>query len=150
AMSSRPPGLLAGALAGARFGLAELRGQPGLYIFLPLIALFLLVDFYAPPGPFETAAPPTPRPAAGRRLFVLLPWLCLLLMFYTVESLQRERSTRVASIVHTTPVPTASLLAGKTLANAVVMAACLAVSFLTAAGVMLAQGRVHVALWPFL
>jgi ABC-2 type transport system permease protein len=148
-MRSRPPGLLAGALAVARFELAELRVQPGLYIFLPFIALFLLVDFDATQGPFDTAALLTPGTAAVRGLFVLLPWLSLLLMFYTVESLQRERSTGVASIFHATPVPTASLLAGKTLANAAVMAACLAVSFLTAAGVMLSQGRVHITLWPF-
>jgi ABC-2 type transport system permease protein len=150
AMTSRPPGLLAGAMAVARFELAELLVQPGLYVFLPFIALFLLVDFQGSQGPFDTASLLTPGTAAVRGLFVLLPWLCLLLMFYTVESLQRERSTGLASIFHATPVPTASLLAGKTLANAAVMAACLAVSFLTAAGVMLSQGRVHVTLWPFL
>jgi ABC-2 type transport system permease protein len=149
-MRSRPPGLLAGTLAVARFELAELRVQPGLYVFLPFIALFLLVDFQGTQGPFDTAFLLTPGTAAVRGLFVLLPWLCLLLMFYTVESLQRERSTGLASIFHATPVPTAALLAGKTLANAAVMAACLGVSFLTAAWVMLSQGRVHVTLWPFL
>jgi ABC-2 type transport system permease protein len=149
AMRSRPPGLLAGTLTVARFELAELLVQPGLYVFLPFIALFLLVDFDASQGPFDTVSLLTPGTAAVGGLFVLLPWLCLLLMFYTVESLQRERATGVGPIFHAAPVPTAALLAGKTLANAGVMAACLAVSFLTAAGVMLAQGRVHVALWPF-
>ena len=42
--------------------------------------------------------------------------LCLLLLFYTVESLERERSTRLAAIAFATPIRTGSLLLGKSIA----------------------------------
>ena len=45
-MTSRPPGFLRDAAAVARFELAELRSQPGLYVFIPAIVLFMYV-FYA-------------------------------------------------------------------------------------------------------
>ena len=45
-MTSRPLGLLRGVAAVARFELAELRSQPGLYVFIPAILLFMFV-FYA-------------------------------------------------------------------------------------------------------
>jgi ABC-2 type transport system permease protein len=151
AMRQRPPGWLAGALAVARFELAELFAQPGLYIFLPALVLLLEIDFDAgqAQGPFAAPVLLTPGTAAVRALFVLTPWLCLLLLFYTVESMQRDRGTRLAAIVHATPVPTPSLLAGKTLANGALVAVSLAASFLTAALTMVAQGQVRVTLWPF-
>lgn len=150
-MRSRPPGLLAGALAVARFELAELVSQPGLYIFLPALLLLLKIDYESDQGqsPFFGAALLTPGTAAVRALFVLTPWLCLLLLFHTVESLHRERATRLAPIVFSTPVPTPSLLAGKTLANGALVAISLAASFLVAALTMAAQGRVQVTLGPF-
>ncbi len=151
AMRSRPPGFLAGALAVTRFELAELVSQPGLYIFLPALLLLLKIDFDADqaPGPFGSSVLLTPGTAAVLALFVLTPWLCLLLMFYTVESIQRDRGTRLAPIVYATPVSTPSLLAGKTLANGALVAISLAASFLVAALTMLSQGKVHVTLWPF-
>jgi ABC-2 type transport system permease protein len=151
AMRSRPPGFLRGLLAVFRFELAELISQPGIYIFLPAVLLFLKIDFDAgqAPGPFGAPVLLTPGTAAVRGLLVLTPWLCLLLLFYTVESLQRERSTQLAPVLYATPVGTPSLLAGKTLANGVLIAACLAGGFLVAALTMLSQGRVHVAVWPF-
>src|SRR5262249_1646883 len=45
---------------------------------------------------------------------------CLLLLFYTVESLLRERHTGLASIHYATPVRTASILFGKAVANSLV------------------------------
>src|SRR5579864_3174250 len=151
AMRSRPPGFLAGALAVTRFELAELVSQPGLYIFLPALLLLLRIDFDADraPGPFGASVLLTPGTAAVLALFVLTPVLCLLLMFYTVESIQRDRGTRLAPIVYATPVSTPSLLAGKTLANGALVAISLAASFLVAALTMLSQGKVHLALWPF-
>ncbi|MBV8203100.1 MAG: hypothetical protein JOZ15_20995 [Acidobacteria bacterium] len=150
-MRSHPPGFLAGFLAVARFELAELVSQPGIYIFLPAVWLFLKIDFEAgqAPGPFGSPLLLTPGTAAVRGLLVLTPWLLLLLLFYTVESLQRERGTRLAPVLYATPVSTPSLLAGKTAANCLLMAACLAGGFLVAALTMVSQGRVHVTLWPF-
>src|SRR6202521_3672318 len=151
AMRSRPPGFVAGALAVTRFELAELISQPGLYIFVPALLLLLRIDFDAgeAPGPFGAPLLLTSGTAAVVALFVLTPLLCLLLMFYTVESIQRDRSTRLAPIVYATPVSTPSLLAGKTLANGALVAISLAASFLLAALTILSQGKVHVTLWPF-
>ena len=42
-MGSRPAGFLRSAFAVARFELQELRSQPGLYIFIPFILLFLYI-----------------------------------------------------------------------------------------------------------
>ncbi|HXO18949.1 MAG TPA: hypothetical protein VOA87_03385 [Thermoanaerobaculia bacterium] len=150
AMRSRSPGLLAGTLAVARFELAEVVSQPGLYIFLPGLALFLVIDYDVREPNFDAALLLTPGTAAVRGLFGLTLWLCPLLLFYLVESLQRERSTRLASIVYAAPVATPSLLAGKVLANAAVVAASLAVAFATAAAIILSQGRMGVSPGPFL
>ena len=51
--------------------------------------------------------------------------VCLLLLFYMVESLQRERHTSLASIYYATPVRSASMLFGKVLANSLVGVAIL-------------------------
>jgi ABC-2 type transport system permease protein len=150
AMRSHPPGAAAGTLTVARFELAEIMAQPGLYIFLPAIVVFLLVDWSGQIGPYDTAVLLTPGTAAVRALFVLMPWLCALLLFYTVESLHRERAVRLAPIYYATPAATSSLVAGKALANLAIVGATLTVSFLAAAWTMVSQGRVHVALGPFL
>jgi ABC-2 type transport system permease protein len=148
-MRGRPPGFFSGAWTVARFELAEIAAQPGLYIFLPFIVLFLLVAFRADGGPFGGGVLLTAGTAAVRGMLVLTPWLCLLMLFYTVESLQRERSTGLGPIFYATPVPTPSLLAGKALANLAVAGVTLLASFATAAYVMNSQGRVAIELWPF-
>jgi hypothetical protein len=75
--------------------------------------------------------------------------ICVLLMFYTVESLWRERRTGLAPISLATPVRTASVLLGKALANGLVAVVVLLVEFVTAVGFLLYQGKVGIALWPF-
>jgi ABC-type transport system involved in multi-copper enzyme maturation permease subunit len=49
--------------------------------------------------------------------------LCLLLLFYTVESLWRERRSGLASISLATPVRTGTLLLGKLLAKGLIAVA---------------------------
>jgi hypothetical protein len=46
--------------------------------------------------------------------------LCLLLLFYMTESLQREGAVGIAPITYATPLRTPSLLFGKALANTLV------------------------------
>ena len=75
--------------------------------------------------------------------------ICLLLLFYTVESLWRERQTRLAAISLATPVRTGSVLLGKALANGLVAVVVVLVEFAAAAGFLLYQGKVGVELWPF-
>jgi ABC-2 type transport system permease protein len=149
-MRSRPPGRLAGAWTVARFELTELVSQPGLYIFLPLILLVLMVELGAGAGAFNAPLLVTPGTAAVGGLRVLTPLICLLLLFYTVESLQRESSTGAAPIYYATPVPTGSILAGKALANGAVAVVSLAAAAVAAVLVIASQGQVTPALWPFL
>ena len=68
----------------------------------------------------------------------LITCLCLLLLFYTVETLERERSTRLAAIAFATPIRSGSFLLGKSIALAVVAVAvvvALAVAGLIALGI---------------
>ena len=63
---------------------------------------------------------------AVRTMGILAACLCLLLLFYTVESLERERSTRLAAIAYATPIRTGSLFLGKGMAMVVVGLAIIA------------------------
>ena len=45
--------------------------------------------------------------------------VCMVILFYTTESLQRERGSGFGAIYYATPLRTAAMLAGKALANAV-------------------------------
>lgn len=131
-MRSAAPGSLAATLAVARAELRELRAQPGLYLFIPLILLQTLGDTLSRTGAFDAPLLLTAGALAVGQMDYLTALLTLLLMFYAVESAERERSTGFASIHNTLPVRTASLLAGKTLAlsfvAAVSMVACLVAS----------------------
>ena len=80
--------------------------QPGLYLFIPLLLLQTL-GHGAGRGRLPRHAAPghAGRLRGARRWTPLTTCLCLLLLFYTVESLERERSTRLAAIAHATPDP---------------------------------------------
>ncbi len=149
-MTARTPGFLQGMLAVARFELEELRSQPGLYIFIPAILLFLLILFRENYDDQLTPILLTPGNAAVKGFMALTLWLGLLLMFYTVESVERERSTGVAPVYYATPVLTSSVLAGKWLAHGVVALVTLAASVLVPAFVMMSEGRVGFSPRPFL
>jgi hypothetical protein len=148
-MSARVPGLFAGAWAVARAEMTELRSSAGLYLFIPLLVLEALGPNLIAVGPFDTPILLTPGTFATRALGPLTVMICVLLMFYTVESLWRERRTGLAPISLATPVRTASVLLGKALANGLVAVVVLLVEFVTAVGFLLYQGKVGIALWPF-
>ncbi|HZN56226.1 MAG TPA: hypothetical protein VFB67_12990 [Candidatus Polarisedimenticolaceae bacterium] len=157
---SRPLGELAmkggaisfwrGAMEVARVELRELRNAAGLYLFVPLILLQTLGANLVALGPFGTLVLATPGGVAVRMMNTLTLLVSLLLLFYTVESHQREKHTGLASISDATPVRTASVLFGKSVANAVVGVAVLIACFLGAAIVILVQGQVPLAVGPFL
>ncbi|MHC4947710.1 MAG: ABC transporter permease/M1 family aminopeptidase, partial [Planctomycetota bacterium] len=75
--------------------------------------------------------------------------VCLLLQFYTVESVQRDRVTGAASIVYASPIRNASLLLGKAVANTFVGAAVLVAALLGCIVVLAVQGTVPFSLKPF-
>ena len=148
-MTTRPPGLLGGAWTVAMAELAELRSSPGLYLFIPLMLLFATTPNLVALGPFETPLLLTPGTFAVRSMSLLTSTTCLLLLFYTVESLWRERQTRLAAIGMATPMKTGSFLIGKAASNAVVGMAVVLGEFLVGWGMLLYQGRVGMDLVPF-
>jgi ABC-type Na+ efflux pump permease subunit len=136
----RAPGLVRGVFEVARVELRELAFQPGLYIFVPLILLQTLGSSLLAVGAFDTPLILTSGLAAARSMNTLTLLVCLLLLFYTVESLERERGTGLAAIAYVTPLRTAELLFGKALANSLVGAVVLAGALLGCVIAQLVQG----------
>jgi ABC-type transport system involved in multi-copper enzyme maturation permease subunit len=149
-MSCRPPGLLRGVGLVARVELRELRGHPGLYLFVPIILLQTIGVSLSAVGAFGTPLLMTPGTLAVGSMNTLTLLVCLLLLFYMTESLQRERHTGIASIYYATPVRSASVLFGKVLANSLVGVVILAGALLGCFVVLLVQGQVPFELRPFL
>jgi hypothetical protein len=149
-MSCRPPGLLRGIGLVARVELRELRSHPGLYLFVPIILLQTIGNSLVAVGAFGTPLLMTPGTLAVGAMNPLTLLVCLLLLFYMVESLQRERRTGLASIYYATPLRSASVLFGKVLANSLVGVVILLGALVGSFVVLLVQGRVAFALWPFL
>lgn len=151
AMAGRAPGVLSGTFTVARFELQELGSQPGLYVFIPFILIFLHTLYKDSRDPFLASGILwTPGVAAVMAAAYLTRALGLLFLFYTVESLEREGSTGTAPVFFSTPVRTGSVIAGKVLANLAVLGAALAGTLLVALQVIEGQGRVAFDLRPFL
>src|SRR5262249_5148430 len=74
--------------------------------------------------------------------------VCMLILFYTTESLQRERSTGLGAIAYATPLRTAALITGKTLANAVLGVAVVLACLAGCLGILAFQGRLPLVLAP--
>lgn len=148
-MKAGAPGFWRGAMDVARVELRELRHAPGLYLFVPLILLQTIGGNVFALGPFGTYLMATSGGIAARMMNTLTLLVSFLLLFYTVESHQREKNTGLASIADATPVRTASVLFGKSVANAVVGVAVLLGCFLGGAIVILVQGQAPLQVTPF-
>jgi ABC-type transport system involved in multi-copper enzyme maturation permease subunit len=149
-MSSARPGLVSGAWYVARIELSELVFSPGLYLFVPLILIFTLTQALSQVGFLDTPLLVTPGTFAVNTMGPLSTCTCLLLLFYTVESFERERATRLAPIAFATPIRTGSLLVGKAVAQAAVAAMIVLAVALAGMIAQLIQGRVPVRLGPML
>jgi ABC-type transport system involved in multi-copper enzyme maturation permease subunit len=149
-MTGTRPGLFAGAVNVARVELAELISSPGLYLFSALILLQTLGNALTRVGFLDTPLLITSGGYAMDTMNPLATCVCLLLLFYTVDSFERERSTRLASIAHATPVRTGSLLLGKSAAQAAVGVAIILAAGLAGLIAILAQGRVPIEPGPVL
>jgi hypothetical protein len=149
-MRARAPGFLAGAWTVARAELKELRSQPGLYLFVPLILTQTIGEAFFNVGAFDTPLLHTAGTLAAVSNNTVMAMVGLLILFYTVESLEREKRSGFAPIALASPVHTGALLLGKAVANVAIV-----VVILTAAlvGCMLAlaiQGKVPLDPRPFL
>ena len=149
AMTSRRPGLLAGAWRVARVELRELRSSPGLYLFIPLILLETIGIALVAVGPFDTPLLFTPGTLAVAAMGPLSSLVCLLMLFYTVESFLREQRVRLDDIAYATPLRTSSLLLGKLAAIAVVGVVILLATLGADVVVLVIQGRVPISVVPF-
>jgi ABC-type transport system involved in multi-copper enzyme maturation permease subunit len=148
-MTARAPGMLRGILEVARVEFRELRSSPGLYLFTPIILLQVAGTGTLALGAFGTPLLMTSGTLAVATLNSITLLLCLLLLFYTVESLERERRTRMTGLHHATPVGTASILFGKAVANSLVGVVILLAAWIACAIMLLVQGTVSVQVWPF-
>jgi hypothetical protein len=128
----------------------ELAAQPGLYLFVPLVVLQVISNALLALGAFDTPLLRTPGQLAATQMELLTAYVTLLLVFYAVESLERERSTRLNAIHDTLPIPTSALLAGKGVALGVVIGVIVLACLLGAGVLVLAQGSVAFSLTPFL
>ena len=149
-MKSSVPTFATAASAVARSELAELRRQPGLYVFIPLILMQGLGNSLTALGAFDTPLLLTSGLAAASVASQTVIMVCLLLLFYTVESLERERGSGIAPILYATPLRTGAFLAGKALANSAVAGLILLASLLACAIAVAVQGKVSFSVVPFL
>ena len=149
-MGTGPVGFVAGCLHVARAELRELVAQPGLYLFVPLILLQATTAGRFAVGAFDTPVLLTPGTLAASMMNTLTLLICMLLLFYTVESLVRDQGTGFAPIVNATPTRLGSFLFGKALANSVVGTIVLLAAFLACAALLLFQsGGPGLSIGPF-
>jgi ABC-2 type transport system permease protein len=146
---AHPPGLLRGTLHVLRFELWELKSQPGLYLFVPMILLQTLGTTLTAYGAFDTSVLVTPGTIAVRAMNTLTLLTCFLTLFYTVESLRRERHTGLFQVYYATPARTTSILFGKVLANSAVGLSVALGTFVGGVIAILVQGKVALDLRPF-
>lgn len=149
-MTSRPVGFSRTVGNVALFEARNLRGQPGLYLFAPLILLQTIGSKFFALGAFDTPLLLTSGIAAVGTMNTLTLLVAFLILFYTVESINREWQVGLAPIFYATPTATSAVLLGKALANSLVGATILLATYAGAALVMLLQGRVAPDPRPFL
>jgi hypothetical protein len=148
-MAMRPLGFLRTVVAVAKFEARNLRSQPGLYLFAPLILLEVIGTFLFEVGAFDTPLLLTPGTAAVGSMNTLTLLVCFLLLFYTTESVTRERTVRLEPVFFATPAGTAAILLGKSLANGLIGVVLLIAAYIGSAIVMLVQGKVAPDVGPF-
>ena len=148
-MASTRPGFLAGAWMVARAELRELRSSAGLYLFVPLILLQTIGIALVAVGAFDTPLLATPGTLAVSAMEPLTIMVCLLLLFYTVESILREQRVQLDTIAYATPLRTGSLLLGKVSSCAVVGVVIPLATLLADLIILAIQGRVPFRITPF-
>ena len=148
-MKGGAPAFLGGSIAVAMVELRELLRQAGLYIFVPLILLQALGSALFAVGAFDTPILLTPGITAVAIANQISLMVCLLLLFYTVESLERERANGLSSILYATPLRTGAFLLGKAIANSVVAWVVLLASLLACAISLAVQGTVAFSIGPY-
>ena len=126
------------------------RQTPLLALFVPLILMQTIANSLVALGAFDTPLLLTPGTLAVTQMQFLTTLLSLLLVFYAVESMERERATGFSAIANALPIRTSALVVGKVVAlcmiGVIVGAACLLASWIA----LLVQGRVSFSALPFI
>ena len=148
-MLSRPTGFLRSFWNVLRVELRELVHQPGIALFIPLIVVDSISEGFLMSGPFETTVMATPGLLAMSTLPGLTVLLALLLMFYTIESLRREKATQLAPIFYSAPMGSAAVYFGKIAANAVIGLVAVSVTLVACTGIIAYKGAVPLDALPF-
>lgn len=148
-MTSRPQGFWSGLVQTARFELSSLLREPLLYAFALFIMLEALLVALLRTGAFQSPVLMTSGIFAVGTMNTLSLLICLLIMFYTVESMERERASGLAAIAYSTPLSSAAMLAGKAIATATVGLLILSAHLMAAMVTLAIQGRVEFELSPF-
>lgn len=147
-MQSKAPGAFAMTMEVLRTELYQLVRTPGLYLFVPLILIQTLLNEYGV-GAFDTPLLQTAGSLASGMFNTLTLLICMVILFYTTESLQRERGTGMGAIYYATPLRTGAMLAGKALANTLLALAIVAACFVGCVVVLAVQGQVSLSPAPF-
>ena len=154
AMQTDPPGFVEAATAIGRAEVRELVVRAGMYLFVPLILYQSISQSLFALGPLDSPLLLTSGAMAARQFNTLSLLVCILLLFYTVESLNKERAQRFAEIFRSTPVGTGAMLLGKTAGNVAVAGMLLAAALIASWAVItvrqLLGDPVGFDLWPFL
>ncbi|MDE2710840.1 MAG: M1 family aminopeptidase [Acidobacteriota bacterium] len=152
-MRTVPPGFFAAVHAIARTEVRELLVRPWLYLFVPLIVWQSVSASLLALGPFDSPLLVTSGAMAASQFNTLSLLVCILLLFYTVESLMKERTQRLAEIYRATPVGTGAMLLGKTVGNVAVAGVILGAALIASWAIITARhlfgNPVGFDLWPF-
>ncbi len=135
----RAPGFIGTVLGILQIELRALLRSPGVWLFGPLILLQTAGNAAFNFGPLGTWLLVTSGSASAGAFNTLTMLLCLLTLFYTVESLVREERCGLAGIFRSTPIPTGAVLAGKVLANAALAVVIIGCAALAVAIVLVVQ-----------
>ena len=144
-----PPSFVRSLLEVTRIEFQELRKSPGLYLFGPLILLQAIGYGVTDVGYLDTPPLWTSGKLAVGMMNTLTLLLAFMLLFYMVESLERERSVRLAPIHHSTSTPSSAVLFGKAFANSLVGIVVVGLAFLGAVITQLIGGKTPIQLRPF-
>ena len=148
-MTASPPTFLRGALETARIELQWLRGQPAVYLFT-VFAILLVWEFAGSArGVFDAPVLLTPGGLAVGLVEVLTTLSCLVILFHTVESLDRRSRVRLHELLSTSPVAAASTLVGVHLSTMVLVGTLFAGALAACLGLLALQDPAPIALWPF-
>ena len=146
-MTTRAPGMVASIWV---LLCAEVRSrsrQAILYLFM-LMTASTIAEAATSVGAFGAPLLVTAGTLAVRSIGMLTLVLCLVLLFDTVESLARERTTRFDALLFATPLRTGAMIVAKNLASAVVMVAVLLAALASAVVVQVFQGVGQVEVAP--